>query len=118
MRLHDHKLFSHWAVAPVVAGLYLEELAADRYAHLLRLRRAGAGPHAAAGRHRWRRLTQAAAAEVVQIDQPRISALVRGRLAGFSLDRRVRFLVLLGSNVDTVVKPCFRATGRTRVMAA
>jgi predicted XRE-type DNA-binding protein len=40
-----------------------------------------------------RRLTQAAAAEVLQIDQPKVSALVRGRLAGFSLDRQVRFLV-------------------------
>ena len=29
--------------------------------------------------------------------------LVRGRLAGFSLDRLVRFLVLLGSDVEIVV---------------
>ena len=32
-------------------------------------------------------LTQAAAAELLNIDQPKVSALVRGRLAGFSLDR-------------------------------
>jgi predicted XRE-type DNA-binding protein len=52
------------------------------------------------------RLTQAAAAaEVQQIDQPKVSALVRGRLTGFSLDRLVRFLVLLGSDVEIVVKP-------------
>ena len=56
-----------------------------------------------------RRLTQAAAAEVLQIDQPKVSALVRGRLAGFSLDRLVRFLVLLGSDVEIVVKPRVRA---------
>ncbi len=35
-----------------------------------------------------RRLTQAAAAELLDIDQPKVSALVRGRLAGFSLNRR------------------------------
>jgi predicted XRE-type DNA-binding protein len=63
-------------------------------------------------------MTQAAAAEVLQIDQPKVSALVRGRLAGFSLDRLVRFLVLLGSDVEIVVKPRTRATGRARVLVA
>ena len=69
----------------------------------------------------WRRcrdLTQAAAAELPRIDQPKVSALVRGRLAGFSLDRLVRFLVLLGSDVEIVVKPRTRATGRARVLVA
>ena len=37
---------------------------------------------------------------------------IRGRLAGFSLDRIVLFLVLLGSDVEIVVKP------RARVMVA
>lgn len=44
-----------------------------------------------------RRLTQAAAAALLNLDQPKVSALVRGRLAGFSLDRLVRLLILLGS---------------------
>jgi predicted XRE-type DNA-binding protein len=65
-----------------------------------------------------RGLTQAAAAELLKIDQPKISALVRGRLAGFSLDRLVRFLVLLGSDVQIVVKPRTRAMGRARVLVA
>ena len=65
-----------------------------------------------------RGLTQAAAAEVLKVDQPKVSALVRGRLAGFSLDRLVRFLVLLGSDVEIVVKPRARATGRARVLVA
>ena len=65
-----------------------------------------------------RGLTQAAAADVLKIDQPKVSALVRGRLAGYSLDRLVRFLVLLGSDVEIVVKPRTRATGRARVMVA
>lgn len=63
-------------------------------------------------------LTQAAAANVLQIDQPKVSALVRGRLSGFSLDRLVRFLVLLGSDVEIVVKPRTRRAGSARVMVA
>ena len=59
-----------------------------------------------------------AAAEVLQIYQPKVSPLVRGRLAGFSLDRLVRFLVLLGSDVEIVVKPRVRAAGRAQVMVA
>ena len=65
-----------------------------------------------------RGLTQAAAAEVLEIDQPKVSALKRGRLTGFSLDRLVRFLVLLGSDVEIVVKPRRRATARARVLVA
>ena len=51
-----------------------------------------------------RRLTQKQAAEVLGVDQPKVSAVVRGRLSGFSLDRLMRFLVLLGNDVDIVVK--------------
>jgi len=36
-----------------------------------------------------RGLTQSAAAELLEIDQPKVSALTRGRLSGFSLDRLV-----------------------------
>ena len=65
-----------------------------------------------------RRLTQAAAAELLNLDQPKVSALVRGRLAGFSLDRLVQLLVLLGSDVEIVVKPRARTAGRARVLVA
>lgn len=65
-----------------------------------------------------RRLTQAAAAELLNLDQPKVSALVRGRLAGFSLDRLVRLLVLLGSDVEIIVKPRARTAGRARVLVA
>ena len=65
-----------------------------------------------------RGLTQAAAAAVLEIDQPKVSALARGRLAGFSLDRLVRFLVLLGSDVQTVVKAPSRTPERARVLVA
>ena len=65
-----------------------------------------------------RRLTQAAAAAVLEIDQPKVSALTRGRLSGFSLDRLVKFLVLLGSDVKIVVKPRSSGTGQARLMIA
>jgi len=65
-----------------------------------------------------RGLTQADAAEVLRIDQPKVSALTRGKLAGFSLDRLVRFLVLLGSDVEIVVKPRARGRDKAKVMVA
>jgi predicted XRE-type DNA-binding protein len=65
-----------------------------------------------------RGLTQAMAAEILEVDQPKVSALTRGRLAGFSLDRLVRFLVLLGSDVKIVVKPRASGAGQARVMVA
>lgn len=45
---------------------------------------------------RQRRLTQTQAARILGIDQPKVSALVRGRLAGFSMDRLLGYLVALG----------------------
>jgi predicted XRE-type DNA-binding protein len=57
-----------------------------------------------------RRLTQTEAAELLGVDQPKISALVRGRLQGFSLERLMRFLNVLGRDVEIVVKP--KARGR------
>lgn len=51
-----------------------------------------------------RRLTQSQAAAVLGVDQPKVSALRRGRLSGFSLERLVRFLILLGRDVEIVVK--------------
>jgi predicted XRE-type DNA-binding protein len=52
-----------------------------------------------------RKLTQAEAATVLEIDQPKVSALVRGRLNGFSTDRLFRFLNALGQDVEIVVRP-------------
>lgn len=65
-----------------------------------------------------RRLTQAAAAELVGLDQPKVSALINGRLTGFSSDRLLRCLTSLGQDVDIVVKapPKSRTRGRLRVV--
>ena len=65
-----------------------------------------------------RRLTQAQAAEILEVDQPKISALKRGRLSGFSLERLVRFLILLGSDVEIVVKSRPRSRGHARLLVA
>jgi predicted XRE-type DNA-binding protein len=52
-----------------------------------------------------RELTQVRAAAVLGIDQPKISALIRGKLDGFSTDRLFRFLNNLGQDVEIVVRP-------------
>lgn len=52
-----------------------------------------------------RGLTQAKAAEILGMDQPSVSDLVRGRLRGFSSDRLFRFLNALGQDVKIVIAP-------------
>ena len=52
-----------------------------------------------------RGLKQAEAAEILGVDQPKVSALVRGRLEGFSMERLYRFLNALGRDVQIVVQP-------------
>ena len=56
-----------------------------------------------------RRLTQMQAADVLGVTQPKISALLHGRLDGFSMDRLVRFLNLLDQDVKISVRPKARA---------
>lgn len=67
-----------------------------------------------------RGLTQKAVAEQLGIDQPKVSHLLNGRLAGFSTERLLRFLTALGRDVEIVVKapPRSRRRGRLRVIAA
>jgi predicted XRE-type DNA-binding protein len=55
-----------------------------------------------------RELTQAEAAEILGVDQPKVSALVRGRLSGFSMERLYRFLNALGKDVEILVQPVSR----------
>ena len=65
-----------------------------------------------------RRLTQAEAANILDVDQPKVSALRCGRLSGFSLDRLVRFVVLLGHDVEIVVKKRSRPGVPARLFVA
>jgi predicted XRE-type DNA-binding protein len=52
-----------------------------------------------------RKLTQTRAAALLGIDQPKVSALIRGKLDGFSLARLFRFLNALGRDVEIVIRP-------------
>jgi predicted XRE-type DNA-binding protein len=69
---------------------------------------------------RARRLTQAAAAKLMGIDQPKVSALLNGRLTSFSSERLMRLLTALGQDVEITIKtkPRNRAHGRIRVLKA
>jgi predicted XRE-type DNA-binding protein len=66
-----------------------------------------------------RNLTQRRAAALLGIDQPKVSALMRGKLDGFSLDRLFRFLNALGRDVEVVIRPA-RHEGQadTRIITA
>jgi predicted XRE-type DNA-binding protein len=64
---------------------------------------------------RRRRLTQAEAAGLTGLDQPKISALMNGRLGGFSSDRLLRCLTALGQDVDIVVRARAKGGKRGRV---
>jgi predicted XRE-type DNA-binding protein len=50
-----------------------------------------------------RKLTQVEAGKVLGVDQPKISALKRGRLTDFSIERLVGFLLSLGHDVRITV---------------
>ena len=65
-----------------------------------------------------RRLTQVTAATLMGVDQPKVSALLNGRLANFSSERLMRLLTALGQDVEIMVKtkPRNRARGRIRVV--
>ena len=64
-----------------------------------------------------RRLTQSQAAAILGIDQPKISALKQGKLTAFSIERLMRFLLLLGQDIEITVKGKAgrRSTARLRV---
>src|SRR5438046_5210178 len=62
-----------------------------------------------------RKLTQAKAAALLGLDQPKVSALVRGRLDGYSIERLFRFLNALGQGVEISVHPVTKA-GRARAV--
>lgn len=59
-----------------------------------------------------RGLTQVEAAELLGVDQPKVSTLLRGRLRGFSVERLSRFLNVLDQDVAIVVRPKPRSAPR------
>jgi len=69
---------------------------------------------------RKRRMTQTKVAEMLAIDQPKVSRLLRGQLSGFSTERLIHFLTLLGRDVTIVVTPAARrlhGVGQVSVVA-
>ena len=69
---------------------------------------------------RRRKLTQKAAAQLLGIDQPRVSKLLRGHLKDYSIERLMLFLVRLGHDVEISVHERGRAhhRGHLHVVAA
>lgn len=62
-----------------------------------------------------RGLTQRAAAELMGLDQPRVSLLTRGRLSGFSIERLLDCLAALQQDVTLHVEPTTAPRGRLLV---
>lgn len=61
------------------------------------------------------RLTQAAAAARLSINQPKVSALKHYRLDGFSVERLMGFLTALGSDIEIRIWPPKKSPGQIRV---
>jgi predicted XRE-type DNA-binding protein len=67
-----------------------------------------------------RKLSQAEAASVLGLTQPKVSALRNYKLAGFSVERLMNLLTALDQDVEIVVrrKPRSRRAARIKVVAA
>jgi predicted XRE-type DNA-binding protein len=67
-----------------------------------------------------RGLSQGKAAALLGINQPKVSALSKYRLDGFSVERLMRFLTSLNQDVEIIIRnrPRARRPGRVFVTAA
>jgi len=65
-----------------------------------------------------RKLSQTAAARRLKINQPKVSALSNYQLDGFSVERLMKFVTALDSDVDIVIRPKSRKIARIAVTAA
>ena len=61
------------------------------------------------------KLTQTKASKILGIDQPKVSALMKGRLDGFSSDRLFRFLNALGQDIEITIRPAIHHTPHINV---
>lgn len=59
-------------------------------------------------------LTQIETAKLLGIDQPKVSRLSRGQLAGFSINKLITFLILLNQDIEVNIKP-HSARGRNNL---
>jgi predicted XRE-type DNA-binding protein len=62
-----------------------------------------------------KKMTQAKAAKLMGITQPKVSALLHRKLAGFSVERLIHLLTMLGQDIDIVVKPKPRRRRKARI---
>lgn len=51
-----------------------------------------------------KRLTQKQAAKILGISQPKVSALLHGKIAGFTMDRLLKFLMSLDQDIEIRIK--------------
>jgi predicted XRE-type DNA-binding protein len=67
-----------------------------------------------------RKLSQADAARVLGVTQPKVSALRHYKLSGFSVERLMNLLTALDQGIEIVIrrKPRSRKAGRISVVAA
>ncbi|AJF07803.1 helix-turn-helix domain-containing protein [Geoalkalibacter subterraneus] len=67
-----------------------------------------------------RHLSQAQAAELLGITQPKVSAILNGRLRGFSLEKLLHLMIALDRDIEIVVKrkPRTKDHGELRVKYA
>ena len=67
-----------------------------------------------------RRLTQKEAADLLGVDQPKISSLSRGRLSGFSYERLIKILNLLDCDVTISItqKPRLNEVAQVSVVTS
>ncbi|HLP91775.1 MAG TPA: helix-turn-helix transcriptional regulator [Nostocaceae cyanobacterium] len=62
-----------------------------------------------------RGLTQSEAAKILGVDQPKVSALMKGKLAGFSMERLFKFLNSFDNDVKIQITPKSRHSARIEV---
>ena len=58
------------------------------------------------------------AAAILGIDQPKISALKQGKLSGFSIERLMQLLLVLGRDIEITVKGRAKAKSVARLRVA
>jgi hypothetical protein len=57
------------------------------------------------------------AGRILGVDQPKVSALKRGRFVDFSLERLLHFLLLLGHDVKITVTPKRHSSRKSPILA-
>ena len=67
---------------------------------------------------RRKRLRQNRVAEILGVDQSKVSKLVRGRISGFTSDRLLRYLNALGCDVHIQIRPARTVRSRGKVVIA